>query len=87
MVDRATERQHPSSAGLHAAPAQDVLARLLDAQIAALSGIRPAIPALTSAAEAGAEALRQGSKMAYAGAGSSGLMALPVNGARSSFLP
>ncbi|WP_309667938.1 N-acetylmuramic acid 6-phosphate etherase [Tabrizicola sp.] len=76
MTDRATERQHPSAPGLHAAAAQDVFERLLDAQIAALSAIRPAIPALTSAAEAGADALRQGCKVAYAGAGSSGLMAL-----------
>jgi N-acetylmuramic acid 6-phosphate etherase len=76
MTDRATERQHPGSVGLHAAPAQDVFARLLDAQTAALSAIRPAVPTLISAAEAGAAALREGRKMAYAGAGSSGLMAL-----------
>lgn len=76
MIDRATEWQHADSVGLHTAPAQDVFARLLDAQIAALSAIRPEIPALTAAAEAGAEALHRGRKMAYAGAGSSGLMAL-----------
>ena len=76
MSDRTTETLHPSSAGLHTAPASDVFTRLLDAQIAAISTIRPALPALSAAAEAGADALRQGFKMGYAGAGSSGLMAL-----------
>lgn len=76
MTDRATEGQHPSSAGLHAAAAQDVFCRLLDAQIAAVSAIRAALPSLIAASEAGANALRRGYKMGYAGAGSSGLMAL-----------
>ena len=76
MFDRTTETLHPASTGLHTAPASDVFARLLDAQIAAISTIRPALPALSAAAEAGADALQQGFKLGYAGAGSSGLMAL-----------
>ena len=76
MSDHTTETLHPSSVGLHTASASDVFTRLLDAQIAAISTIRPALPALSAAAEAGADALRQGFKMGYAGAGSSGLMAL-----------
>ena len=76
MSDRTTETLHPGSAGLHTAPTLDVFTRLLDAQITAMSTIRPALPALSAAAEAGADALRQGFRMGYAGAGSSGLMAL-----------
>lgn len=76
MAQRATEGVHPASAGLHTAPALEVVTRLLDAQIAAVSAIRPALPALVAAADAGAAALQSGHRMAYAGAGSSGLMAL-----------
>ncbi len=76
MAERSTERPHPKSAGLHAATATDSLTRLLDAQIAAVATTRPALPSLAAAAEVGASALRQGFKLAYAGAGSSGLMAL-----------
>ena len=76
MADQTTERPHPRAAGLHAAAAPDVLARLLDAQIAAVALVRTALPALESAAAAAGDALRNGRKMAYAGAGSSGLMAL-----------
>ncbi len=76
MSDRSTEARHTASAGLHAADAAVALARLLAAQIAALEQLRPALPALERAADLGADALRQGGKLAYAGAGSSGLMAL-----------
>lgn len=76
MSEKATEARHRHSAGLHLAAADDVFAHLLDAQLAAVSVIRPVFGALEDAAEAGANALRQGRKMAYAGAGSSGLMAL-----------
>jgi N-acetylmuramic acid 6-phosphate etherase len=64
------------SQGLHALPGDVALGHLLDAQLAALAAVRPAIPALVAVADAGAAALRAGGKMAYAGAGSSGLMAL-----------
>ncbi|MDB5659092.1 MAG: Sugar isomerase [Cypionkella sp.] len=76
MADRTTETLHPSSVGLHLASAEDVFTRLLDAQIAAVSTIRPALSALIAAAEASADALRSGFRLGYAGAGSSGLMAL-----------
>lgn len=76
MADRPTEALHPLSSGLHLAPADLVLARALSAQKAALSAIDPALPDLETAAEAAAEAIRSGGKLAYAGAGSSGLMAL-----------
>lgn len=76
MTDRSTEAHHPASAGLHLAGAEDVMARLLAAQTAALAAVGPAIPALVRAAEASAAALGAGQRMAYAGAGSSGIMAL-----------
>lgn len=76
MSERATEAVHPKSAGLHTAPATEVFARLLDAQINAVAAIRAALPTLEMAAEAAATALAAGFRMGYAGAGSSGLMAL-----------
>jgi N-acetylmuramic acid 6-phosphate etherase len=76
MADRPTEARHPFSEGLHASLPGDVLDRLLSAQEAALHSIRPALPQLTIAAEAAATALQHGGKMGYAGAGSSGLMAM-----------
>jgi N-acetylmuramic acid 6-phosphate etherase len=76
MADRPTEALHPLASGLHLAPAQDVLARALSAQKSALEAMDQALPALEKAAEAAARALTAGGKLAYAGAGSSGLMAL-----------
>lgn len=76
MADRPTEALHPLSAGLHLAPADQVLARALDTQQAALRTVESALPALQTAAEIAADALRSGGKLGYAGAGSSGLMAL-----------
>jgi N-acetylmuramic acid 6-phosphate etherase len=76
MHQRPTEARHPGSDGLHAADGQDALAILLDAQVAALQSVRSAIPTIQRAAEAAARALSSGGKLAYAGAGSSGLMAL-----------
>ena len=76
MADRPTEALHPLSSGLHLAPVDQVLARALSAQQAALATVEAALPALENAAQASASALRSGGKLAYAGAGSSGLMAL-----------
>lgn len=73
---RATEARHPHSAGLHDQPAAVVLERLLAAQQAALAQVRGALGPIADAAEAGAAALKRGGKVGYAGAGSSGLMAL-----------
>lgn len=76
MADRPTEALHPLAAGLHLASADQVLYRALSAQEGALSAVRPAIPSLSTAADHAAQSLRSGGKLAYAGAGSSGLMAL-----------
>jgi N-acetylmuramic acid 6-phosphate etherase len=76
MADRSTEALHPLASGLHLAPADQVLSRALEAQEGALSAVRPALPALEAAARLAAGAMQAGGKLAYAGAGSSGLMAL-----------
>ncbi|MDZ4096934.1 MAG: N-acetylmuramic acid 6-phosphate etherase [Paracoccaceae bacterium] len=76
MTDKATEAQHPASQGLHRAATADVLHLVLSAQIAALDCLRPALGAIEQAACAAAAALLAGHRVIYAGAGSSGLMAL-----------
>ncbi|MDP5308186.1 N-acetylmuramic acid 6-phosphate etherase [Paracoccus spongiarum] len=76
MTIRSTEARHPAAQGLHRQPAAQAMALLLEAQRGALAALVPAIPALGRAAEAGVAALRGGGRMGYAGAGSSGLMAL-----------
>jgi N-acetylmuramic acid 6-phosphate etherase len=76
MADRPTEALHPASEGLHLAPADEVMSRLLAAQSAAVQSVSQAIPALVAAADVAVAALQAGGRMAYAGAGSSGLMAL-----------
>lgn len=73
---RPTEQRHPASPGLHKRGAGTVLADLLAAQQAALAALGPALPALAQVAEAAAQVLGRGGKLGYAGAGSSGLMAL-----------
>ncbi|MFN4154257.1 MAG: N-acetylmuramic acid 6-phosphate etherase [Paracoccaceae bacterium] len=76
MSERRTESRHALSDGLHAIAAEEVLSRILTGQTQALATLKPAFSQIARAAHAGAQALRQGGKMAYAGAGSSGLMAL-----------
>ncbi|TNC73290.1 N-acetylmuramic acid 6-phosphate etherase [Rubellimicrobium roseum] len=76
MAERPTEARHPSSAGLHAVPGPEALRLLLDAQAEAVMAVAPAIVDIERAAQAAARALRTGHRMAYAGAGSSGVMAL-----------
>lgn len=76
MADRPTEVPHPLASGLHLARADQILASALSAQETALAEVRPALSALEQAAGLAAAALQAGRKLAYAGAGSSGLMAL-----------
>ncbi len=76
MTMRSTEGRHPASEGLHLRASGAVLADLLAAQRGALAAVEAALPALSDAAERAAQALAAGGKLGYAGAGSSGLMAL-----------
>ena len=76
MTDRTTEQRHPAGRGFQDLAPEAALAVLLDAQVLAAGAVRPAIPALAQAARAAADALIGGHRLIYAGAGSSGLMAL-----------
>lgn len=76
MAERSTEARHPAGQGLHERPPAAALDALLAAQMQAVAALHPALPALERAAEAAAQALGAGGRLGYAGAGSSGLMAL-----------
>lgn len=76
MDQRRTEARHKHSDGLHARDEMVVLDQILAAQIDALQSLRPVMGRIVAAADAAAQTLRRGGKMGYAGAGSSGLMAL-----------
>lgn len=76
MAASRTEERHPQSEGIHSLSGDVVLSRVLMAQSAAISAVERAIPQITQAADAGARSLGGGGRMGYAGAGSSGLMAM-----------
>ncbi|MFN3825208.1 MAG: N-acetylmuramic acid 6-phosphate etherase [Pseudorhodobacter sp.] len=76
MTSPTTEDRHPAAAGLHRRTDAEVLACLHAAQTAGLGALRPALPMLARVAGAAADVLRKGGRLGYAGAGSSGLMAL-----------
>lgn len=75
MPSTATERLHPAAKGLDSRPGEDILAILLAAQGEAVAAVRPALSAIVSGADLMADAIRRGSRLVYAGAGSSALMA------------
>lgn len=76
MAARRTEEVHPLGAGLHRKPTSGILAAALQGQKEALDCIGAALSQLEAAADLATAALQRGGKLAYAGAGSSGLMAL-----------
>ena len=76
MTGRRTEERHGLAAGLQALPASEVLSRLLGAQSDAVAALRPALAALSAAADLARAALSGTGRVAYVGAGSAGLMAL-----------
>jgi N-acetylmuramic acid 6-phosphate etherase len=76
MAPGRTEAQHAQAQGLQSEPPARVLAALLDGQRAAAGAVGAALPALEAAASVAAAALAAGHRLGYAGAGSSGLMAL-----------
>ncbi len=57
-------------------PAEEVLEALFEAQLRAVAAIGPALPALREGAAAAAKRLRAGGVLAYAGAGTSGRLAV-----------
>jgi len=76
MAPARTEAQHEHARGLDQQAPYTVLGFLADAQVEAARTVRDAIPALADAAALVAATLASGGRLAYAAAGSSGLMAL-----------
>ncbi|KQZ15413.1 N-acetylmuramic acid 6-phosphate etherase [Mesorhizobium sp. Root554] len=76
MAEPRTEAQHRNAPGLDAQAPDAILRSLADAQIEAAATVRDAIPAIAQAAVLVANCLGAGGRLAYAAAGSSGLMAL-----------
>ncbi|MDX8455050.1 N-acetylmuramic acid 6-phosphate etherase [Mesorhizobium sp. VK9D] len=76
MAETRTEALHQNAEGLDVQAPEAILTFLANAQIEASKAVHGAIPAIAAAAELIAKQLRSGGKLAYAAAGSSGLMAL-----------
>ncbi|TPN17062.1 N-acetylmuramic acid 6-phosphate etherase [Mesorhizobium sp. B2-1-3] len=76
MAETRTEALHRNAEGLDIQAPEAILASLADAQVEAAKTVRNAIPFIAKAAEIIAGSLKGGGKLAYAAAGSSGLMAL-----------
>jgi len=76
MAEPRTEALHRNAEGLDIQAPDTILSSLVNAQIEAAKAVRDAIPAIAAAAEIIAGRLNGGGKLAYAAAGSSGLMAL-----------
>lgn len=76
MAGKLTEERHPQAAGLDLRTDADILALLAKGQADAAQCVGAAAPAIAQAAELAAHAIRNGGRLIYAAAGSSGLMAL-----------
>ncbi|MVA96809.1 N-acetylmuramic acid 6-phosphate etherase [Nitratireductor sp. CAU 1489] len=76
MALRRTEQRHPKADGIDLLPDEDVLARLAESQLDAATSVRDALEPIARAAMLAAETIEKGGRLAYAAAGSSGLMAL-----------
>ena len=76
MPKASTEALHPLARGIQSQIPSVVLERLLACQVGAAAAVGEAAPEIEQAARAVATALRNGRRVIYAGAGSSGLMAL-----------
>ena len=71
-----TESQDPRAAGIDERDPAEALGLLLDGQIAAAKSVRSSLEGIARLAEAAADTIREGGRIFYAAAGSSGLMAL-----------
>src|SRR5262245_58913785 len=76
MALRNTEQRHSASDALDTLSPEAALTAICDVQIAAARSVRDAIPQIARAAAAVAHSLKAGGRLVYAGAGSSGLMAM-----------
>ncbi|MFO1106647.1 MAG: N-acetylmuramic acid 6-phosphate etherase [Amaricoccus sp.] len=71
-----TEQPHPQAKGLQSLSPERAAERLFEAQAAAAATVGASLSAIARAGEAAAAAIGGGHRLAYVGAGSSGLMAL-----------
>lgn len=71
-----TERSDSRFEALDAWEVPTILAALWEGQLAAIAALGPALPALERAVDAAAARLRPGGRLAYAGAGTSGRIAV-----------
>ncbi len=71
-----TEGRDPRFADIDSWPTTDAVEAMLDGQIEALVAIRQATSAIATAADAAAERLSAGGRLVYAGAGTSGRVAV-----------
>ncbi len=76
MSGTATEARHGEAEGLDRRPPRKILSLLASGQQAAAAAVDAAIPSIEAGSDRMAQALRSGGKLVYAGAGSSGLMAM-----------
>ncbi|MDA8250449.1 MAG: N-acetylmuramic acid 6-phosphate etherase [Rhodospirillales bacterium] len=72
----ATERADPRYQEIDAWPTDSALAALFESQLSAAAAVRAALPAIAAAATAAAERLQSGGRLVYAGAGTSGRLAV-----------
>lgn len=70
-----TETIDPRYEGLDGWPLAQAMEAMWDGQLASISAIKPALPAITSATQAAAEILKRGGRLVYVGAGTSGRIA------------
>jgi N-acetylmuramic acid 6-phosphate etherase len=70
-----TEHQDPRQAGLDGWPTRAVLDALLESQLFGVAAVRSALPALDEVVRQALPRLRNGGRLAYAGAGTSGRVA------------
>src|SRR5271154_4240764 len=71
-----TERHSPRYSAIEAWSPGDILEAMIEGQFAAVAAVRAALPALEEAALAIEPRLRDGGRLAYAGAGTSGRLAV-----------
>src|SRR5437588_1436970 len=71
-----TERHSPRYSAIEAWSPGDILEAMIEGQFAAVAAVRSARPALEDAALAIEQRLRDGGRLAYAGAGTSGRLAV-----------
>src|SRR3954451_20523557 len=71
-----TEQISPRFVDLDSWPTSDMIQAMYDGQLVACAAVRPALPAINDAVEDAVSALKRGGRLVYAGAGTSGRIAV-----------